>query len=262
MSRALLFAVAGTSDPEAAAAFRNIDRLAKARFPDVPRHWTYTSGGVRRKLAARGALVDEPAAALARLRKQGVTRLAVLSLHMVAGMEYGELRETVEGCNAAGDFEQCVLGKPILETPGLFPGIVRELLREVLLPPVDDAALLLVAHGSRSANTRQAYEDASTCCRNLETPVLFGTLTAPLESPSVVKECGKRNLRRVFLLPFTIAAGTSATGEIAGPGPASWKSLLEREKIACVPVLRGLGDYDAVARLWVEEAGKLLESVS
>lgn len=262
MSRAVLFAVAGTSSEQAAAAFRNIDRLTQARFPALPRYWTYTSSGVRRRLAARGCPVDEPAEALARLRKEGVTRLAVQSLHMVDGMEYGELRETVEGSSVAGGYEHCVLGKPILETPGLFTAIVHELLREIPLPPGDDAALLLVAHGSRQPSARQAYKAAAACCRGLDARVMLGTLMEPLEFPSVIGACRKACLKRIFLVPFTIAAGSSATGEIAGPDPASWQSMLEKEGFACVPVLRGLGDYDGIAQLWVEQAGKLLEQIS
>lgn len=264
MSRALLFAVPGTSSAQAAEAFRNIDRLTQARFPDIPRSWTYTSGGVRRKLAAHGTTVEPPAQALSRLRRQGVKRLAVQSLHLVDGMEYGELRETIVSFNAGPDgFERCALGQPILETPDLFAGIVHELLREISPPPRGDGdtAALLVAHGSRQPSARKAYEVAAAYCRGMETRVMLGTIMEPLGLPSVISRCRDAGIKRVFLMPFTIAAGSSVIKDLAGPDPDSWRSLLAGEGIECMPVLRGLGEYDAIARLWVEEAGKLLEKI-
>jgi sirohydrochlorin cobaltochelatase len=262
MSQALLVAVAGTSSQQAAGAFRNVDRLMAARFPGLARGWTYTSGGVRRKLAARGDAVAAPAAALAALRQAGATRGAVQSLHLVDGMEYGELRAAVEAFNGGADgFARCVLGPPMLEVPGLFTNIVRQLLQAVAPPREEETALVLVAHGSRAPAARAAYASAADRCRELDPRVVLGTIMAPLDFPAVLAACRAAGVRRAYLVPFVIAAGASATGDIAGPGPGSWQARLEAEGIACVPVLRGLGDDDGIARLWVEQAAELLKKV-
>jgi sirohydrochlorin cobaltochelatase len=262
MSAALLFAVAGTSGDDAAGAFRRIDRAAEARFPGVLRGWAYTSPGVRRKLAARGAPVDDPAAALARLRRAGGTRAAVQSLHLVGGTEYTELRATVEAFNAGPEpFERVVVGRPMLEKPALFRGIVEALLGAVPARPEGPDALLLVAHGSRQAAAMRTYEEAAEFCRRFARPVLLGSLMGVPSLDDIVRNCRRAGLRSVFLVSFTVAAGTSVTGEVAGPDPKSWRSLLEREGIACVPILKGLGEYDGVVKLWLDEAAALLRDV-
>lgn len=262
MSLALMFAVAGTSSSAASAALAQIERLARERRPDVLTCWAYTSRGVRAKLRAGGCPVDDPAAAFAGLRSAGVKRVAVLSLHMVAGMEYSELREEVERARGAeGGFERVALGTPILETPALLRGILCELMKEVRPGLEPKEGVLLVAHGSRHEAAAGAYEQAAKLCRSVSDKLLLGTLMPPLELGGIVQECRRTGLTRLRLVPFTIAAGSSATSEMAGSDPRSWQTLLEAEGIACQPVLRGLGDYAGIAGLWAVQADALLRAV-
>lgn len=262
MSRALLLAAAGTSSAEAAGALANIERLARARLPGIPIRWAYTSRGVLRKLAAAGRPVDAPDAALARLRAEGVRRVAVQSLHLADGMEYGELRNTVAAAGAAPDgLERIALGRPMLEDPGFFPAVTAALLRELPEPAAAGATVLLVAHGSRESQARPAYEAAAAFCRTLTPPVRLGTLLAPIPLERILRECRQLGATRACLVPLTIAAGSSATREIAGPDPASWQTALEKAGIACTTALRGLGDYDTIAQLWVDRAEALLGEI-
>ena len=263
MRPALLFALAGTSDAGAAGALRNVERLARERFAGVAVRWAYTSRGVRAKLAARGRPADDPAAALARLCADGFGRVAVQSLHMVQGMEYGELRAAVaSSADPPGGLERVALGRPMLEEPGLFPDMVAALLREDPPPEGEGAALLLVAHGSREPAARAAYERAGAWCRRPGRRVLLGTLMPPLDLGGILERCRAGGIRRVGLVPFTVAAGVSAAAEIAGPGPDSWRTALEQAGIECLPHRRGLGDCDAIVRLWLDRAAVLLDSLA
>lgn len=263
MNKAILFAAPGTSSEGAASAFRNIDRMAGGRFGDVPRSWAYTSSGVRRKLARDGRQVDGPSAALVRLRGQGVTHIAVRPLHLTAGMEYGELREAVERATDGSDaLAQALIGQPLLGTPGLLGGILENLLAEI---PVDDAdreALVLVGHGTRHPKGQAALLSAADFCRGLDRRVLLGAIMPPPGVADVMRECREQGVRRAYLVPFTIAAGYSAERDIAGPGPESWRTALEREGIACVPVLRGLGEYDGIVELWLDTVAGMLDRMA
>jgi sirohydrochlorin cobaltochelatase len=253
MKNALLFALPGTSDADASRAMRNVERLARERYPDAVVRWAYTSRGVRAKLAARGQPADDPAAALARLHGEGVARVAVRSLHMVEGMEYGELRDAVTAwAERGGGFERIALSPPILDEPGLFPAMAAELLREIPLPEGEGAALVLAAHGSREPAARAGYARAAAWCRESGRPVVLGTILPPLELADVVAWCRAAGVRRAVLTPFTVAAGPSVMETLAGDGPDSWRARLEQEGIRCQTQRSGLGERDAVARLWLD----------
>ena len=96
MKQTVVLALPGTSLEEATGTLRHMEELFDRRFPGVRRIWAYTSTGVRRKLEQSGKPVAGPAEALAGLRDEGVTHVAVKALHLAAGMEYTELRDLVQ----------------------------------------------------------------------------------------------------------------------------------------------------------------------
>jgi len=47
-------------------------------------------------------------------------------------------------------------------------------------------------------------------------------------------------------------AGDHARNDMAGDEDDSWKSILTKEGIACVPVLKGSAENDAIVAVWVD----------
>lgn len=253
----ILFAVPGTTCAPAAVAFNRIDRAAAARYPSVERYWGYTSAGVRRKAAAQGCRLDDPAEALAAAQRQGIRRIAVLSLHLSDGMEYGELRETVDRVRSAEDtFERITLGLPLLAFPDAWRRVVGAVRTETAAAGRGDAAVVLVAHGSREAAER--YTAAAALCREAGEEVFLGAIQCPPAPEDVLRSCREAGVRKAWLLPCMVAAGLSAKEDIAGAATSSWKSVLERGGIECIPVIRGLGEFEGAVNVWVDEAGALL----
>ena len=258
MNTALLLAVPGTSCDEAAQTFCRIDGRLSERFGSVRRLWAYTSGGVRRKLAERGRIVPAPAEALRMLREEGITHLVVKSLHMAPGMEYTDLQADLDACRSGpGAFEQAVMDRPLLESCDALARIVACLQAETPCP----GALMLVAHGSRRSAARAVYDGAAAFCRHLDTPAFLGTMAPRSSLDSALEACRAEDVRRVYLVPFMVAAGRSAREEIGGPSPDSWQSAFEGAGIACTPVLKGLGDRDAIVDIWLDGIEHMLARV-
>ncbi|NQT93356.1 MAG: sirohydrochlorin cobaltochelatase [Lentisphaerae bacterium] len=263
MNTALLLAVPGTSSDEAAQTFSHIDGKITERFGPIRRLWTYTSGGVRRKLAELGRPVPSPAEALRTLRAEGITHVVVKPLHMAPGMEYTDLRDTLDSCLSGPDaFAHAVMDRPLLEAHDALAGTVACLWREIPLPVSDDTALVLVTHGSGRAAARVVYDAAAAFCRHLDTPVFLGTMTPRASLESTVQACRASGARKVYLVPFMIVAGRSARTEIAGSAPASWRSALEGADLECIPVLKGLGDREAIIDAWLDQIEDGLTRVS
>jgi sirohydrochlorin cobaltochelatase len=256
----ILFAVPGTTCPEAAGVFRRIDRAAEARFPGVARYWGYTSAGVRRKAAAQGCRLDDPAAALAAARGRGIGRMAVLPLHLSDGIEYSELRETAgQAETGAAPFARMTLGAPLLVSADAWRRTVDAVWQETADAGRGGAALILVAHGSRE--TPERFAAAAATCRATGRQVFFGAMQCPPGIEDVSRACREAGVRRAWLLPCMVAAGYSAREGIMGAGTTSWRSALERGGVECVPVIKGLGEFEGVVRVWMDQAGELLAAL-
>jgi sirohydrochlorin cobaltochelatase len=62
--------------------------------------------------------------------------------------------------------------------------------------------------------------------------------------------------KRVVLKPFLLVAGDHATRDLTGPGADSWQSVLTRAGFTVIPVINGLGEQAAVARIFVDHAAE------
>ena len=263
MKQSVLFALPGTSLKEAGETLTRIDERFARRFTGIRRLWAYTSSGVRRKLEQSGKPVAGPSDALAILRNEGITHVAVKSLHLATGMEYTELRGLVQDLRAEREgFERIVLSTPFLETPADFECTVRCLLAALPSGTDADEALLLVAHGSRRPEAEAAYEAAAAFCRRLDRRVIMGNLMSHPGIEDVIRECKAAGIRKLMLAPLMIVAGSSARNEMAGGDRTSWVSVLEREGIRCASLIRGLGDHDDIVQIWLDDVERLLRELS
>ena len=258
----LLFALPGTSCPAAAATLERIGLAAARRFPAVEQRWAYTSHGVRRKLAAQGRSVPDPAQALTALRNDGFTHVAVMTLHLADGMEFGELAETVAGfTHGPAAFARIALGTPLLACAGDLRRAFTALL-SALPTPGPNEGVLLVAHGSRDPQGRATFGSAAALCRQVDPGQRLGMMLGSPGLDETLQACRAAALKKVWLLPFMVAAGYSAREEIAGPGANSWKSALERKGLECVPVIKGLSEFDGVVDVWLDQIACLLEDLA
>ena len=276
MTPIVLFAASGTTCEQAQVAFKNTQNGFVRRFGGVANRWTYTSEGVRRKLEERGEPIDSPRDALTGLLKEGFTQVAVLSLHITPGVEYTRLKDVVLTCNdAPRTFDRVLLSDPLLAScSGSRPGVkdggenggsnsildraLNSLLGEVPIARKKQEALILVAHGSRQEEGVRSLESAAHRCKQLDSPVFLGTMSGRPGLDEVLANCRSNGVKKVYLAPFMVAAGYSARREMAGDNPGSWKSALQANAIECVPVIKGLGEYDGIVDIWMDRVGTIL----
>jgi len=119
-----------------------------------------------------------------------------------------------------------------------------------------------VAHGSRQPDAQAAYDATATLCRRFERQVLLGALMAKPSLDDVIRECKAAGIEKLALVPLMIVAGLSASNELAGNNPESWTSTLRRGGIRCVPLLKGLGDYEDIVRIWLDDVAHMLADLA
>jgi len=258
--KGILFAVPGTTCPGAKEAFDHITSAATHRFPGVELCWAYTSAPVRRKLAEQGIEAKCPGEALLALQEDGVTQVAVVSLHLTDGMEFGELADTVSVFSRQpGTRMKVVLGRALMVSEADWLRALAALLAGLPSPPGDQNRVILVAHGSTDPRAEKTLMASAQSCRKVDSRLRLGMILGMPDRDAVVRECLADGVRKVWLVPCMVVAGFTAKEDIAGQSEKSWATSLTRAGIEVVPVIRGLGEIDGVVKIWMDQADELLK---
>jgi len=247
----ILLVAFGSSVESAQISFENIDKAVKAAYPDTPVKWAYTSHIIRKKLAKQGKILDSPEVALAMMIDEGFTHVAVQSLHTIGGAEYHDLRQVVGSFKMMGGFESIILGYPLMATQKDMERTVNAILSIIPKERKKDEGVVLMGHGTHHPSN--AFYAALMFQLQLKDPNIFlGTVEGYPGLDTIMILLKKNNIQKTYLMPFMSVAGDHAKNDMAGSEDDSWKSLLIKEGIEVVPVLKGTAEYDVFVDIWVD----------
>ncbi|MBF0111095.1 MAG: sirohydrochlorin cobaltochelatase [Desulfamplus sp.] len=249
--KGILLVAFGSSEESAQISFDNIDKKTKAAFPDVPVYWAYTSHIIRNKLAKQGKILDAPEVALAKMRAEGFTHVAVQSLHTILGEEYHDLRKMVGAFNQMGGFEKIILGYPLMATQDDMVKVVDAILKNIPKERKANEAVVLMGHGTH--HPANAFYAALMFQIQLKDPNIFiGTVEGYPEVDDIKELMVKQGVKKAYLMPFMSVAGDHAKNDMAGDEDDSWKSVLTKAGIECRPILKGTAEFDDFVNIWID----------
>jgi sirohydrochlorin cobaltochelatase len=247
----ILLVAFGSSKPSAQVSFENIDKKVKAVYPGIPIRWAYTSTIIRKKLAKQGKILDSPEVALAKMMDQGFTRVAVQSLHTIGGAEYHDLRRTVGAFKMMGGFQHVILGSPLLATQEDMRRTVAAILKTIPQDRKKNEAVVLMGHGTHHPSN--AFYAALMFQLQLKDPNIFMGTVEGYPGIDLIKELLlKKGIKKAYLMPFMSVAGVHAQNDMAGDEDDSWKTIITKAGIQCVPILKGTAEYDVFVDIWVD----------
>ena len=250
----ILLVAFGSSEESAQVSFENIDRKVRAAYPEIPVRWAYTSHIIRDKLAKQGKVLDSPEVALARMMDEKFTHVAVQSLHTIAGEEFHDLRRTVGAFKEMGGFQRVILGYPLLATQEDMERAVAAILGSIPAERKKDEAVVLMGHGT--PHPANAFYAALMFQLQLQDPNIFvGTVEGYPEVGLIQELLLKKGIKKAYLMPFMSVAGDHAKNDMAGVEDDSWKSILTKAGIECVPILKGSAEFDSFVDIWVDHLG-------
>ncbi len=258
----ILLVAFGTSIPEAQGAFADIEKMVHAAFPEVPVRWAYTSVIIRKKLAERGQILDSPAVALAKMMEEGFTRVAVQSLHIIPGAEFHDLRMNADAFTEMSDgFEQLRIGYPALSSTEDLSKAVDAVIGILPKERKKDEAVVLMGHGTHHpANVY--YEAMMYRLQQKDPNIYMGTVEGTPSLDDIRAMLLERGVKKAYLIPFMSVAGDHARNDMAGEEADSWKSILTEAGIECVPRMKGLAEYDAFAKIWVDHLRAVMDKMN
>ena len=246
----ILLVAFGSSKPRAQVSFENIDKKVKATYPGIPVRWAYTSHIIRKKLAKQGKYLDSPEVALAKMMDEGFSHVAVQSLHTIAGAEFHDLRRTVGAFKDMAGFQGILLGYPMLATQADMQRTVDAILGTIPKDREKGEGVVLMGHGTHHPSNA-FYAALMFQLQLKDTNVFLGTVEGYPEVDVIKELLLKKEIKKVYLMPFMSVAGDHAQNDMAGDEDDSWKSVLTKAGIQCVPILKGTAEYDSFVDIWV-----------
>jgi sirohydrochlorin cobaltochelatase len=250
--KAILLVAFGTSDPEAAKAFKQVEKTARERFPGVEMRWAYTSRMIRAKLAKEGKLLDSPETAFAKLMDDGYTHVAVLSLHTIPGEEFHELYQNAHLFGQmAGGFQRVLVARPLLSSSEDMQTVAEALLKNIPGRKAGDAVIFM-GHGTEHHPADAIYLAMNQVLQEFDSNAFVAAVEGRNSLENVIPKLKKRKVKKVFLVPLMSVAGEHAKNDMAGDEPDSWKSILTEKGFKCESILKGTAEIPEIVDVWLD----------
>jgi sirohydrochlorin cobaltochelatase len=252
MKKGILLVAFGTTVPEAQISFDNIERSVKRTFPGIPVRWGYTSRTIIRKMGEKGKQLATPEEALSRMMRENFTHVAVQSLHVMPGAEFHGLVKNVQRfADMSKGLRKVIVGYPLMSTSEDVQRVAETFLRTIQVERRKTDAVVFVGHGTHHpANVY--YAALNYHVQKLDPNVFVGTVEGWPEIDDITSDLKNNRIKTAYLMPFMTVAGDHARNDMAGLGENSWKSILEKEGINCVVVLKGTAEFQEFVDIWVD----------
>ncbi|MBG0790416.1 MAG: sirohydrochlorin cobaltochelatase [Desulfovibrionaceae bacterium] len=264
MKTAIVLAAFGSRHQNAIASLDHILERVRAAHPDLPVRLAYTSKVIHGHMRKAGTEVQSVREALDELLADGVTHVALQSLHLVPGNEFHELLGLAnEMMLMEGGFTRVEVGFPLVagET-----GVER--VAELILSIAEEGkgendAVLFMGHGTRHDGAIY-YEALHRAFQKRDKTVHMGVMEHQKEAgiDAVIARFRADGVKKAYLVPFLFGAGWHVARDMIGDSEKSWKTRLEQADIECEPLLKGAGEYDRLVNIWLEHLDDALKRLS
>lgn len=234
-----------------------IEQAIRDANPECLVFRAWTSEVIRKKIRQRdGIHIYSVNEAMDEIVGQGRKEVIVQPVFVLKGMEYDLLVQEVQQAGKRLQL-QIRIAEPLLASGQDKKNVLDALKQEWTLE--EGQMLVLMGHGTKHSQNR-VYEELNQLlkgsgCSNM----VIGTMEAEPDLEEVLAAVNQKRPAKVVLAPFMIVAGAHAKKALAGDQEESWKHIFEQEGYEVECVLKGLGEYDGIRRIFLEHLEAVLE---
>ena len=232
-----------------------IERDVSRKFPECRVYRAFTSRMIIRKLKrTENMAVDTVEKAVKRMAADGIEDVIVQPTHIINGIENDHMMEDL--MENMSCFKRIRVGKPLLSSVDDYKKSIHAVMAETELS--DDEMLVLMGHGT-DHHANSAYPTLEYTFHALGyNQVLVGTVESFPELKNVIAKLEIAEKKKVALMPFMLVAGDHAKNDMAGD-EGSWKSQLEDEGYEVRVIMKGLGEFEGIRRIFLEHIEETME---
>ena len=246
---------------------KSIDATAKAiqaAHPNAKVVTAFTSHIVLKHIMENEGKCDymTPEATLEQLKKDGYTRIALVSLDVIPGMEYKY--DVALFHEYKTQFKKMTLATPLMYWQGQEeqPDDVMEVMRSLHLPAYKKGtAILLMAHGTpdpSNAYYSVMQEKLRAMKRN---DVHIYTVEGWPRLEDWAGKLKMHKVEKIILMPLMMVAGDHANNDMAGDEEDSHKVILEKMGFKVETRLQGLGENKKIRDIFVERSNEAWDAL-
>lgn len=239
-----------------------VEAAIQKAHPDIPIFEAYTSHIIIDRVKAKeGIQKMTPEEAFSKLKAEGYTRVAVVSLDVIPGMEYSY--DSIITKMQMSKFKELSLATPLMYFQGTEgePDQVVDFLNAVKsqFPAMGkEDATLIMAHGT--PHPGNAYY--SVIQDRIEKLGMNNVFVYSVEGrpnlDDVIPKLKAKGFKNVTLMPIMMVAGDHANNDMAGDDPDSHKSILTKAGFKVNTYIHGLGENENVRALYIQRANEAL----
>lgn len=233
-----------------------IEEDIKKTYSDYEVRRVFTSKIIIDKLKKYNNLeIDNITLALERLIKDKFETVICQPTYVMNGYEYCDMIKEVN--RFKNKFKSLQFGTPLLTSTQDYKDVVNAINKEMPKLSFNDA-LVLVGHGTKHfANSTYAaldYQFKDNGNKN----IFVGTVESYPSLNTVLKQIKDLYFKKIYLMPLMVVAGEHALNDIAGDNEKSWKTAFEKEGFEVQAILKGLGEYQSIRKIYAEHIKMLM----
>ena len=235
-----------------------IEEDFRCAFPDFEIRRAFTSGMIIRKLKERdGIEADTVEQALEKLANEGFDTVICQPTHVMNGFEFDDVRAETEKWKHR--FSHLICGWPLLTSSEDY-SLVIEALHQEFGSLEEDTALVLMGHGTEHpANATYPALDYRLKALGYKN-FFIGTVEGYPDLDTVLSEVAAVHAKKVILAPLMVVAGDHAINDMC-KNEDSWKNIFENAGYQTQTVLRGLGEYPSVRKIYLQHCMDCISSL-
>ena len=246
---------------------KSIDATAKAiqaAHPNAKVVTAFTSHIVLKHIKENEGKCDymTPEQTLNQLKREGYTRIALVSLDVIPGMEYKY--DVALFHEYKTQFKKMTLATPLMYWQGQEdqPDDVMQVMQSLHLPAYKKGtAILLMAHGTPDPSNAY-YSVMQNKLRAMKrNDVHIYTVEGWPRLEDWAGKLKMHKVEKIILMPLMMVAGDHANNDMAGDEDDSHKVILEKMGFKVETRLQGLGENKRIRDIFVERANEAWDAL-
>ena len=241
MEKAVLVTSFGTSHKDTRQkCLDSIENEVKAKYGSEKVERAYTSGVIRRIVERKeGIHIFDQNEGLEALKNKGYDEIITMSLHILDGIEYAKLND-----------KYGKISKPLLVNDEDFEKVVND---EEFNSTEGNDAIVFMGHGSESAADSTYQRLQEEYLKAGKDNIFIATVEGQVTIEDVIQKLKGRGFSKILLKPFMIVAGDHAKNDMASDEEDSWKTILQNEGYEVTPLLKGMGEYEFIRKMFMDK---------
>ena len=241
MKKAILVTSFGTSHRDTREkCLDSIQREVEEKYGSENVERAYTSGIIRRIIEKNeGIHIFDQKEGLKVLKDKGFEEIITMSLHILDGIEYSKL-----------DDKFGKISKPLLADDEDFKKIVEN--KEFNDLEGNDA-IVFMGHGTESEADYAYQKLQDEYLKAGKNNIFIATVEGKVTIKDVIEKMKGKGFKKILLKPFMIVAGDHAKNDMSSDDEDSWKTMLKNEGYEVTSVLKGMGEYEFIRKMFMDK---------